>query len=178
METIAIVSTSSCENKWRGAAPMDLFWNQAGNSAWPPKVRRLSGNSRFHNTAWYNSLHLFILLKWQNYWWNWHKSCFSIFSMHLLTAWQWIVKLYFTSGHGKDQAQVAGELQEERGVDHLRSPGTCGEMSSPVSPNHSVWFPFLHLNFSTELGTYQGRLIQYVLCLDKRNKIPGLIWFV
>lgn len=58
------------------------------------------------------------------------KSSFTKFSMHLLTAWQQIVKLYFTSGHGMNQAQVAGELQEER--------GTSDEMSSPVSPNHSV----------------------------------------
>lgn len=42
-------------------------------------------------------------------------------------------KLYFTGGHGKDQAQVAGELRKERGVDHHHSQGTSGQMNSPVS---------------------------------------------
>lgn len=50
-----------------------------------------------------------------------------------------LLKLYyFTGGRGKDQAQVVGELQKEREVDHLHSPGMSGEMSSSVSLNHSV----------------------------------------
>lgn len=70
LEAIAIVFISSCENKWRGSTPKHLFWNQAGRSAWPPKVRTPSGNYRLLSTACYNFLYLFILLKWQSYWWN------------------------------------------------------------------------------------------------------------